>query len=94
MCDFLVDTRRTKGLKKGFLSLRQSAQKTTKIFIECIITFKVIFKSAVFRSSHPEVFLQKGVLKICSKFTGEHPRRSAISIATLLKSHFGMGILL
>ena len=32
------------------------------------------------RSNHPEVFLGKGVFKICSKFTGEHPRRSAISI--------------
>ena len=26
-----------------------------------------------YRSSRPEVFLVKGVLKICSKFTGEHP---------------------
>ena len=25
------------------------------------------------RSSRPEVFLRKGVLKICHKFTGEHP---------------------
>ena len=33
-----------------------------------------------YRSSHPEVFLGNGVLKICSKFTGEHPCRSAISI--------------
>ena len=33
-----------------------------------------------FRSSHPEVFLGKGVLKICSKFTGERPCRNAISI--------------
>ena len=32
------------------------------------------------RSSHPEVFLRKGFLKICSKFTGAHPCRSAISI--------------
>ena len=32
------------------------------------------------RSSRPEVFLGKGVLKICSKFTGEHSCRSAISI--------------
>ena len=39
------------------------------------------------RSSHPEVFLEKGVLKICSKFTGEHPCRS-------VKSDFGMGVLL
>ena len=32
-----------------------------------------------YRSSRPEVFLGKGVLKICSKFTGKHPCRSAIS---------------
>ena len=31
-----------------------------------------------FRSSRLEVFLDKDVLKICSKFTREHPRRSAI----------------
>ena len=38
------------------------------------------------RSSHPEVFLRKCVLKIYSKFTGEHPCRSAIS--TKLQSNF------
>ena len=32
------------------------------------------------RSSRPEVFLRKGVLKICSKFAGEHICRSAILI--------------
>ena len=32
------------------------------------------------RTSHPQVFLRKGVLKICSKFTGEHPCRSVISV--------------
>ena len=37
----------------------------------------------IYRSSHSEVFLGKGVLKICSKFTGEHPCRSAISIKLL-----------
>ena len=36
-----------------------------------------------FRSSRPEVFLEKGVLKICSKFTGEHPCRSVISTKLL-----------
>ena len=36
-----------------------------------------------FRSSHPEMFLIKGVLKICSKFTGEHPCRSMISVKLL-----------
>ena len=33
-----------------------------------------------FRSSDPKVFLWKGVLKICYKFTGEHPCRSGILI--------------
>ena len=40
-----------------------------------------------YRSSPPKVFLEKGVLKICSKFTytGEHPCRSLISINLLIK---------
>ena len=40
----------------------------------------------LFRSSHPKVFLVKGLLKNCSKFTGEHPCRSVISIK--LQSNF------
>ena len=40
--------------------------------------FKINF--SIHRSSPPEVFLGKGVLKICCKFTGEQPCRSAISI--------------
>ena len=39
----------------------------------------------LFRSSHPDVFLEKRVLKICSKLTGEHPCQSAISIKLLCK---------
>ena len=31
-------------------------------------------------SSRPKVFLRKSVLKICSKFTEEHPCQIAISI--------------
>ena len=34
----------------------------------------------IFRSSRPEVFLEKAVPKICSKFTGEHSCWSTISI--------------
>ena len=33
--------------------------------------------------SHPAVFLEKSVLKICSKFTGEHPCWSVISVTLL-----------
>ena len=43
------------------------------------------------RSSPSEMLLQKGVPKMCSKFTGEHPCRYK---ATLLKSLFVMGVLL
>ena len=41
-----------------------------------------------FRSMHPEVFLGKGVLRICSKFTGEHSCQSAISIKLLFATCF------
>ena len=51
------------------------------------------FTFHLFRSNPPEVFLGKSVLEICSKFTGEHPCRSAIS-TKLLKSQIGTGVLL
>ena len=46
------------------------------------MSWKIVHKiqKAICRSSHPEVFLIKSVLKICCKFTGEHPCRSVISI--------------
>ena len=40
--------------------------------------FKINF--SIHRSSPPGVFLGKGVLKICSKFTGEQTCRNAISV--------------
>ena len=40
-------------------------------------------KETIGRSSRPEVFLRKVVLKICSKLTGEHPRQGVISIKLL-----------
>ena len=40
------------------------------------------------RSTPPEVFLGKDVLKICSKFTGDHSCRSMISIKLLCKFKF------
>ena len=57
------------------------------ILLKCeTMTKPFFFYSAIFRSSHPGVFLGKGVLKICSKFTEEHPCRSVISIK--FKSNF------
>ena len=52
----------------------------------CPKTHECFFVSGICRSSRPEVLLGKSVLKICSKFTGEHPCRSAISIK--LESNF------
>ena len=37
----------------------------------------------IFKSIPLEVFLRKGVLKICSKFKGERPRQSVLSIKLL-----------
>ena len=42
--------------------------------------------STEFKRSHPEVFLGKGILKICRKSTGEHSCHRVISIK--LQSNF------
>ena len=46
-------------------------------------SLKIFEQVVTVRSSRPEVFVRKGVLKICRKFTGEHPCRSPISINLL-----------
>ena len=48
--------------------------KMTLSFVHCVQESAYF---AEFRSSHPEMFLRKGVPKICGKFTGEPPCRSA-----------------
>ena len=53
----------------------------------CFVFFPSFFLFAMdLRKQSPEVFLGKDDLKTCSKFTGEHPCRSAISIK--LQSNF------
>ena len=49
-------------------------------FGQILLEIKLIRQKAVqiCISRRPEVFLGKGVLKICSKFTGEHPCQSAV----------------
>ena len=56
--------------------LRKEITILVKPFLFSIIVFTI-------RSSRLEVFLRKGVLKICSEFTGEHPCRNKISIKLL-----------
>ena len=56
-------------------------------FETCCILFvwSSIHSIIIFRSSHPEVFLEKGVLKIRSKYTGEHTCRCVIPARFLCK---------
>ena len=51
--------------------------------LQKILYIQAQLLKGIFRSSPPKVFLRKGVLKICSKFTGEHSCQSVISIKLL-----------
>ena len=55
-------------------------KKCQNLFCSRILKFftTLMGRETKVRSSHPEVFLEKGVLKLCSKFTGEHPCRSML----------------
>ena len=44
-----------------------------------------LLEKLIYRSNHQEEFLEKDVPKICSKFIGERPCRSAISIKLFWK---------
>ena len=63
-------------------------EKKTFFFLISLVIFPKILRlkininicDNVSRSSPPDVFLGKGVLKICNKCTGEHPSQSEISI--------------
>ena len=74
-----------KNLKKVLLSIGSQViinliRKELRCFVFLCLTVNVIV-IMTFRSSYPpEMFVEKGVLKICSKFKGEHPCLSLISI--------------
>ena len=71
---------------KSLRALMSTIQKREEKSRSCLMIWLLLWSVVTDRSSHLEVFLGKGVLKICSKFTAEHPRRSAISIK--LQSNF------
>ena len=52
-------------------------------YMQCVVTPHFSTEKNLFRSSRPDVFLGKGVLKTCNKITGEHPCHSVISIKML-----------
>ena len=59
--------------------LKKSNQSKQKARKNCDL-IQILF---IEKSSSPEVFLGKGVLKICSMFKGEHLCRSVISVKLL-----------
>ena len=69
-----------RGYQMGTLTRNELSSSFAQV-LESEIT------TQLFRSSPLYMFLQRGVLKICSKFTGEHPYRSVISIK--LQSNLG-----
>ena len=54
---------------------------------KCVLAtiFFLNFKAKKYRTIPSDVFLGKGILKTCSKFTGEHPCLSVISIKLLIE---------
>ena len=63
----------------------------------CITICKITLICNVMLTTHSsllKVLFEKDVLKICGKFTGEHPFQNVMCKATLLKLHFGMGVLM
>ena len=70
-----------------------SIKERCKFSLVCEKCRLVTFLGFNYRSSPLEVSLGKGFLKICSKFTGEQPCWSVISIK-LLCLNFSMGVLL
>ena len=54
-----------------------------RLIIIIITSGAIVMHVYCFRSSFPEVFLWKGILKMCNKFTTEHLCQSVISIKLL-----------
>ena len=73
----------TEYMTKDSFSFVKDVEKFDPNLAIAKFNVKSIFTIIALRSSHPEMFLRKVVLKICSKFTGEHPCRSAISVKLL-----------
>ena len=80
-CSSNVKWSRGTAIKVNFISLIHTWRENE--FSE-IFYFSLYW--GIFTRSPPEVFLRKGVLRISSKFTGEHPCQSAILI--MLQGNF------
>ena len=84
----LVSTEKRNNLqvfyfKKIFTKIRKEEKIQNITWKNSLEINQRFLRWSSFRSSRRELFLEKGVLKICSKFTGEYPCRSATSIKLL-----------
>ena len=71
---FKLNTAKIKQYKVGLSSIDHSFEERRKILKGKQREGSIIIVELIYiRSSHPELFLSKDVLKICSKFTGEQP---------------------
>ena len=52
--------------------------KLTALFAQCTLTHDWLFVICKDQKLPSRVFVEKGILKICSKFTGKHPCQCAI----------------
>ena len=68
----------------SFAPFGKSCQNYSKVNLSLYFFYQRLCLIFVFRNWSPEVFLRKFFLKICSKFTGEHPCRSATSVDGLI----------
>ena len=75
----------------------KTEEKNKALLKETNTPSNIYRKDIYLRNSHPEVLLRKGVQKICSKCTGEHPCQSVIrhgcspvNLLHIFRTHFPM----
>ena len=95
---YVLDMEKTGENKVDNFLYQQKFSNWKYIYSESFFLFYKC-KISDWRSSRPNVFLRNGALKICSKFTGKHPRRSVISIKLLcnffeITLYFSVAVLL
>ena len=82
----LCSRKEDRVLLKFLVDQSQSLKHWRNMIMKCIEIYLLLLRMmaleqlargnvniVIVKSSRPEVFLRKGVLEICSKFTGEHP---------------------
>ena len=70
-------------IRNNYIIIAQKYYNSTTLSMWVVYKYMCVKKIQLCRntrSNHQEVFLGKDVLKVCTKFTGEHPCHSVVSI--------------